>query len=57
MTVGDRMSDALAGLSVGVSAVLVLTGRGREELKSEAYLAHKNKITVIEDIRNIIELL
>ncbi|GHU99906.1 D,D-heptose 1,7-bisphosphate phosphatase [Clostridia bacterium] len=57
VTVGDRTSDGLAGLSVGARAVLVLTGRGAEEVKSAAFGQYKNQITVIRDIRNVPPLL
>ncbi|MCK5626032.1 HAD hydrolase-like protein, partial [Candidatus Bathyarchaeota archaeon] len=32
--IGDKMDDVLAGYSVGCETILVLTGKGRDELES-----------------------
>src|SRR2546426_676333 len=39
--IGDNITDIHAGLAVGVSTILVLTGLGREQLREHSHEAHR----------------
>jgi D-glycero-D-manno-heptose 1,7-bisphosphate phosphatase len=42
VTIGDALSDIEAGLAAGCRAILVLTGRGRDQLARAVSLGHSN---------------
>ena len=54
--VGDALSDVEAGRAVGSRAILVLTGRGREQL-ARAMLAGLAEFTVVDDLAAAADLL
>ena len=54
--VGDALTDIEAGLAAGCQAVLVMSGRGREQL-AIATAAGKNGFRVAADLRSAVELL
>jgi D-glycero-D-manno-heptose 1,7-bisphosphate phosphatase len=54
--VGDALSDLQAGRAVGSRAILVLTGRGREQLMQAASVGHM-EFTVVQDLAAAADLL
>jgi D-glycero-D-manno-heptose 1,7-bisphosphate phosphatase len=54
--VGDALSDLQAGRAVGSRAILVLTGRGREQL-AQAAAVGTGGFTVVEDLAAAADLL
>ena len=56
VVIGDAMSDIEAGLAAGCQVILVLTGRGREQLKL-ADEAARNRFAVVADLASATDLL
>lgn len=56
VVIGDAMSDIVAAQSVGCQAILVMTGRGRDQLMM-AKTAGKNSFAVASDLRAAVDLL
>lgn len=54
--VGDALADVEAGLAVGCQTILVLTGRGREQLRL-AEMAGKGGFRVVPDLTAATDLL
>lgn len=54
--IGDALGDVDAGLSAGCRAILVLTGRGSEQL-AQARRMGKNGFTVVQDLVAAVDLL
>ncbi|MGQ9675825.1 MAG: D-glycero-beta-D-manno-heptose 1,7-bisphosphate 7-phosphatase [Chloroflexota bacterium] len=54
--IGDALTDIEAGLSVGCDAILVLTGRGRDQL-AQAVAAGKNGFRIASDLSEAVDLL
>lgn len=54
--VGDALTDIEAGLSVGCDTILVLTGRGRDQLALAA-AAGKNGFKIASDLSEAVDLL
>jgi D-glycero-D-manno-heptose 1,7-bisphosphate phosphatase len=54
--VGDALSDLQAGCAVGCRPILVLTGRGREQL-AQATSVGTDDFTVVEDLSAAVDLL
>lgn len=52
--IGDAVSDVEAGLAVGCSPILVLTGRGREQLRLLKQRGYGN-IPVVRDLAEAVE--
>jgi D-glycero-D-manno-heptose 1,7-bisphosphate phosphatase len=54
--IGDALSDVEAGQACGCGTILVLTGRGREQL-AEAQAAGRNGFRVADDLASAVDLL
>jgi len=56
VVIGDALSDLQAGAAVGCRTVLVLTGRGRDQLP-QFKVAHVDRLTVALDLNAAVDLL
>lgn len=55
VVIGDALSDVEAGLAAGCQAILVLTGRGRDEL-ARALASGRNGFLVAADLAEAVDL-
>ena len=56
IVVGDALTDVEAAAAVGCTSILVLTGRGQEQL-AIAHVTGRNGFAVAQDLRHAVDLI